>query len=221
MTNATGYVWILPAGATIASGINTHEITVDFDMNAVSGNISVYGTNQCGSGIQSPGFPVTIKPVPHTPVIYANGDTLSSDVPDGNQWYYEGSPILTGIGQTLVAYYTGWYWDKVILKGCGSDTSNNIYIVVTGINEPNSSSFIVYPVPSNGVFTVKMNPSKAESFDISISNNLGVVVFNRQNIMVQGPTGFLIDLGKVSSGVYTMVIQNTGQRVIRKIIINR
>ena len=190
-------------------------------MGSGPGSISVHGTNQCGDGAESSVFPVFIKLLPHTPVIHASGDTLFSNVPDGNQWYYDGIPIITGTGQTLMAYYTGWYWDRVFQNGCGSDTSNNIYIVVTGFNEPNSSSFIVYPVPSNGVFTVKMNTPKAESFDISISNNLGVVVFNRQNIMVQEPTDFLIDLGKVSSGVYTMVLQNTDQRVVRKIIINR
>jgi len=221
VTNATGYVWSLPAGANIASGDNTPQITVDFNMGAVSGGISAHGTNQCGVGVESPAFPVSIKLLPHTPVIYAGGDTLFSDVTDGNQWYYEGSPILTGTGQTLVAYYTGWYWDRVFLNGCGSDTSNNIHMVITGINEPASSSFVVYPVPSNGAFTLKMNTPEAESFDISISNNLGVVVFTRKNVQVRGPADLLIDLGLVSSGVYTMVIHNANYRVIRKILVNR
>ncbi len=221
VTNATGYTWNLPSGATIASGNNTNEITVDFDLFAVSGTISVNGINQCGTGIVSPGFPVAIKLLPHTPVIYAIGDTLFSDVPDGNQWYYEGTPIFHGTGQTLVAHFTGWYWDRVFINGCGSDTSNHIHFVITGISEPNSASFLVYPVPNNGVFTLKMNTPEAESFDISISNNLGVVVFTRQNIQVQRSADYLIDLGRVSSGVYTMVIHNSNYRIVRKIVVNR
>ncbi len=49
--NATGYIWILPSGASIASGANTNAITVNFSNTAVSGPISVYATNACGSSI--------------------------------------------------------------------------------------------------------------------------------------------------------------------------
>jgi len=62
INNAIGYVWELPEGASIASGLNTHAITVDFSNTAVSGNISVYGTNSCGNGIASPDFAVVVNP---------------------------------------------------------------------------------------------------------------------------------------------------------------
>jgi len=51
INNATSYVWTLPAGATGTS--TTNSITVDFGMSAVSGDISVYGSNACGDGITS------------------------------------------------------------------------------------------------------------------------------------------------------------------------
>jgi len=57
VTNATGYHWNLPSGATIAGGANTNSITVDFSPSAQSGNISVYGTNDCGSGTVSRNSP--------------------------------------------------------------------------------------------------------------------------------------------------------------------
>lgn len=49
VTNATTYVWTLPAGATIASGSGTPTITVNFAAKASSGNISVYASNNCGN----------------------------------------------------------------------------------------------------------------------------------------------------------------------------
>lgn len=64
ITNATGYVWSLPNGATIASGNNTNSITVNFSASSSSGNITVYGTNSCGNGTISPDFPVTVNPLP-------------------------------------------------------------------------------------------------------------------------------------------------------------
>ncbi len=50
ITGATSYVWTLPAGATIADGHGTNEVTIDFDLTAVSGDISVFGANDCGDG---------------------------------------------------------------------------------------------------------------------------------------------------------------------------
>ncbi|MBI4645146.1 MAG: hypothetical protein HY738_00785 [Bacteroidia bacterium] len=50
VTDATGYNWALPSGATIASGANTNSITVNFSVTASSGNITVYGVNDCGDG---------------------------------------------------------------------------------------------------------------------------------------------------------------------------
>jgi len=221
VANATGYSWSLPAGATISSGNNTANITVDFAMGAVSGDISVYGTNSCGSGTVSPSFHVSVKPVPATPTITNHGDTLYSSVATGNQWFYNGAPVSTGTGQVFVAHYTGWYWDEIIKNGCVSDTSNHIYIVVTGVNDPKTTSFVVYPVPNDGQFKLQINSPKAESFDISISNSIGASIYSRQNVMVNGPTDVLIDLRPVAAGVYTMVIRNSESQVVRKIIVNR
>jgi len=62
--NASTYTWTLPAGATIATGAGTRNITVNFGVTAVSGNITVSGTNSCGNGTSSPAFAVTVNPLP-------------------------------------------------------------------------------------------------------------------------------------------------------------
>jgi len=66
--NATGYVWSLPTGATITAGANTNTITVSFSYAAVSGVITVYGTNTFGNGTPSPNFSLTVN-LPPAPVI--------------------------------------------------------------------------------------------------------------------------------------------------------
>ena len=63
ITNAATYVWTLPVGATIASGSGTRSITVNFSASAVSGNISVLGSNACGDGAAS-SLAVTVNPLP-------------------------------------------------------------------------------------------------------------------------------------------------------------
>ncbi len=67
ISGATSYVWSVPTGATIVAGSGTNTITVNFGPTAVSGNISVYGTNICGNGTAST-LPVTLNSPP-VPVI--------------------------------------------------------------------------------------------------------------------------------------------------------
>lgn len=63
ITNATSYLWELPAGATITSGAGTPDVTVDFSLNSISGDIKVRGNNFCGDGISST-LAVTINQLP-------------------------------------------------------------------------------------------------------------------------------------------------------------
>ena len=76
ITNATGYMWTLPVGASIISGANTNSINVNFANNAVSGNITVMATNRCGNGIVSNSFAVTVNPLPSAAGIIIGTDTV-------------------------------------------------------------------------------------------------------------------------------------------------
>jgi hypothetical protein len=63
---ATSYVWTVPAGAYITSGQGTTSITVNFSPAAISGNMSVYGTNTAGSGPTS-NLAITVNTIPSQP----------------------------------------------------------------------------------------------------------------------------------------------------------
>lgn len=64
VTNATTYIWTLPAGATVTAGVATNSITVSFSASAVSGTITVQGSNACGVGAVSANFAITLNPLP-------------------------------------------------------------------------------------------------------------------------------------------------------------
>ncbi len=63
VAGATSYTWTVPSGSSIASGSGTSSIVVNFSPAAVSGNVTVAGTNQCGSGTAS-SFAVAVNPMP-------------------------------------------------------------------------------------------------------------------------------------------------------------
>lgn len=218
---ATGYSWTLPSGATIATGDNTPNITVDFAMGASSGVITVYGTNICGYGAVSPDFTITMDKKPDAPVITLNGYILTSNIPDGNQWYYNDAPITGATGQSLTALYDGWYWDVVTFGDCSSDSSNNIYVSVTGIGEPAGSKFIVYPVPSDGRFTLQIYTPKEETFVVNVYNSIGSSIYFKEDLTVKGQTDLTINLNPIPNGIYTIVLRNSEFRIIRKIMINK
>ncbi len=70
IANATSYIWTIPSGATITSGANTNSITVDFTISAVSGDVTVQGSNSCGTGIVSATYAVTVNYLPITSLIW-------------------------------------------------------------------------------------------------------------------------------------------------------
>jgi hypothetical protein len=79
VSNAVAYAWILPPGATITAGANTNAVEVSFDINAESGDVTVYGLNSCGNGLSSPPLPIDLIGLPEIvlqpvspPAVYAD-----------------------------------------------------------------------------------------------------------------------------------------------------
>ncbi len=89
ITGATDYIWIMPSGATIESGAHTSQIRVRFQPNYTSGNILVYGMNECAAG-QFSMLPVVGKTL--TGTLTLAGDTVKS----GDSFCYAKEEIWTG-----------------------------------------------------------------------------------------------------------------------------
>ena len=225
IANATGYFWTVPIGATISGGNNTNSITVDFSQLAVSGNVTVAGTNTCGSGTVSPNFAVTVNPIPAPPVItppaIAAGDTLYSSIPTGNQWYFNGILIPGATGPFYVTDSIGVYTDVVTVNGCPSLPSNGVYAHGVGIHEIQNGSISIFPVPNDGLFKLSINSPSKQTFTLDVYNYLGVVIFEQKDIEVKGLSERMIDLRPVPNGVYSVVLKNSEMQMVKKIVVNK
>ncbi|MEI6683957.1 MAG: T9SS type A sorting domain-containing protein [Bacteroidota bacterium] len=219
VAGALSYVWTVPTGATIATGFGTNAITVNYANNAVSGAVTVSGNNLCGNGTVS-SLSVTVNPIPATPVITANGYTLTSSAPAGNQWYRNSASIAGATAQSIVATLPGYYTTVVTLNGCVSDTSNKIYIVV-GINEKAAANVSIYPVPNDGRFSISISGSQEKSYQLAVFNTLGEKVYGEQTIDISGTTVTQVDLRPVPAGLYTVILKNSDNQVVSKIMVNR
>lgn len=220
--NVVYYLWDLPEGATIVSGENTNNIIVDFALDAQSGEIRVQAQNLCGTGPWGPPFHVTVNPIPPTPVASVDEQfVLHSDAPDGNQWYFNGELIEGANGQDYQAVEEGMYYTIVTLEECSSAPSNEVEVIFTGIGELKGSNFAIFPIPNDGKFTASIIIPGEDTFTVTIFNDLGLQVYKKTDIHVNGKAQLSIDLNNPAKGVYTVVFQGNEQKVIRKVLVTK
>jgi len=148
ITNATGYIWTVPPGASISSGANTNTITVTFG--SASGNVAVNGTSSaCGNGPVST-LAVTVNPIP-APTI--TGQT-SLCVNTGYFDYYT-QPSQSNYTWVIssggtIAYGAGTYHVTVNWTGSGAQTISVNYSTPAGCSAANPTvlNVTVNPVPA-------------------------------------------------------------------------
>ncbi len=149
--NATGYAWTVPAGCSIVSGDNSPSIVVDYSTAAVSGDITVAGTNFCGTGLPS-SLPVTIYPLP-VPELFglssvcagASGNIYSTEPGMTNyQWSVTGGTITAGGGTDIVMVT----WDVVGTQFISVNYTNSNLCSATS---PTVKSVVVNPLPAPSI----------------------------------------------------------------------
>ncbi len=219
ITGANSYIWVIPAGATIVSGTGTNSITVDFGFTSLSGNVSVNGVNDCGSGTASL-LMVTVNTKPATPVITLNANILTSDAPLGNQWYRDGVMIPGANAQTYTIPEDGTYTVLVTLNGCSSEQSNSIVVLHTGQAEHEAQKVNVYPNPTTGEFWLSINSKGTTFYEMKVLNGFGAVVYKADKLEVNGTFKQFFNLKGLSAGMYTLILNSNNQQITKKIVIN-
>ena len=154
-----------------------------------------------------PGQSVTItanaSPAGGTYAWYKNG-VLTSHT--GSTW--------TGLTVDDIGTYKVTYTDA---NGCSSTTSD---LAITG---QASDNLYVYPVPNNGVFTVRFFNTPNETATVSVFDSKGAKVYEKANITTLAYTGITVDLGPtMASGTYVVVVNNSaGKKIGAKRIVVR
>jgi hypothetical protein len=220
IANATSYVWTVPPGATIVSGAETNSITVDFVSTASSGVIKVYGSNDCGNGISSPDFNLVVNPIPPTPVITQNGNTLTSSANTGNQWYDENGFIAGATDPIYIPDHDGSFYVIVTINGCSSEPSNVIQILNVSIPDLEKTIVNVYPNPNTGVFWIEYSNSGSQKLlQIQIIDALGKTVYAKAPSSISIHSKDLIDLNSIPNGTYTILLLTDKKQISHQIVI--
>ncbi len=201
-----------PATSTAANPVITYNNAGVFNVQLIvsngSWNDTLIKTNY-----------ITVASPPATPVISANGFILTSNTVAGNQWYLNGAAITSATGQAHTATQSGWYWDIVTQSGCSSDTSNNIYLVMTGEREAAGNKVTVAPVPNNGMFKVVVTGLEENQCSITVWNDRGIAVFGSTCMPESGTLTAEISMKSVPPGVYLLELRSAKTYFLRKMLI--
>ncbi len=203
-----------------ASGLNNPNI---YNPVATPAQTTTYTvTVSDGAGSVSQQTTLTVHPLPATPVISQNGNTLTSSSATGNQWYDNNGPIAGATGQT---YECSWddYYHVVVTSafGCESEPSNVIYVVITGLEEVDANNMLsLYPNPFTDNTNIKFYLESGCSYQLTICNALGQEVMNlAKGISVEtGIQTIELSATEFEKGVYFCKLVTNNDLIIRKMI---
>jgi PKD repeat protein len=120
------------------------------------------------------------------------------------------------------------YEGAATLKVCGGNQcgeggwSTEFSIVVNtcvGIYENDKATMAVYPNPSTGQFTLDLTAN--DVVNVRIMNAIGEVVFEMNDLTVDGRTTTSIDLNSLAEGVYYLKLEGNHTNIFEKIVIAR
>ena len=160
---------------------------------------------------------VVVNPIPPTPVITLNVNTLTSNAVNGNQWYnLANGAISNATAQTYMPQQIGNYFVIVSLNGCSSDSSNIIYFDNTGIDDVENNTLIkIYPVPAfDKVFLDFQQLNGLQNTAISIYNIQGQMIL--QQTIMQSHTE--LNITQLAKGMYIVKVSNDKKSLMGKFV---
>ena len=162
VTNATGYTWTVPTGATIISGQGTTAIVVN--VGSTSGNVAVTPTNTCGNGTAASAA-VTVNgaasaagSISGNASVCANTSGLIysiSSVAGASSYTWavpSGASITAGQGTTAITVTMGSTAGNITvspISNCGNGTAATLAVSTAGGSTPLVEGFETSVPPSN------------------------------------------------------------------------
>lgn len=161
--------------------------------------------------------------------VYSNAGSMLATAPPVASAYV---PDLNDETQwrTEVINLTAFAKPQVLVKFVvTNDNGNNIYIddvnlmqsTSVGLVNQNKNyiGFDVFPNPTNGEVTLKINAANSGKTFISVSNMLGQLVFEKQVNMLSGINTIQIDTKDFAVGVYNITVMSNNSTSIKKLTV--
>lgn len=231
VSGATGYQWVIPAGASLISGQGSSTVSVAFSAAFVSDIIQVAATNSCGNG---PLRTLSLKSVPNTPGtitgplnICAGQSGLQyaiSPVNGATSYTWSkpvGATITNGQGTTNLTITMGAASGVLKVKAgnsCGFSVkkSLSLNVVCREMAESNVDELVVSPNPFNSTFTIRLEGvgAGAGPYTGVIYNSIGQLAEQFQLI-----NGTSLPIGeKLPEGFYIVKVETEKGSILSRIV---
>ncbi|NOX85727.1 MAG: T9SS type A sorting domain-containing protein [Chlorobi bacterium] len=159
-------------------------------------------------------------------VICHNGEITLDAGEDGTEYLWS-----TGETTRMITVYGEDYsigeqeFSCLVTNAAGCQNSDTLTIDVkdcSGIGEENASIGIkIFPNPNKGVFNLKIESQNSQTISLKIISVTGRVVYNLENIEINGTLTQQVDLSQMANGVYSLFIVGDHYVTNRKIVLNR
>ena len=228
-TNSESYIWKLePPSAGTISGTGTVG-TVTWDP-AFSGTaeVCVKSVNECNHSLYCDPLEVTVN---MNPVVDLGPDptilqteTVVLDAGNAGMTYLWSTGETT---QTITVGYTGnlfdTFWVDVNNSVCtGNDTIVVFFDDPVGIPENYGDiALLIAPNPNRGQFNIELSSSKEVTLSVSLVNNLGTAVYQKDKLIFSGKHTLNVNIRHLSDGMYTILINTHKQVITKKIIVQK
>lgn len=241
VANATSYNWTVPAGATIASGQGTASITVDFSGAFTSGQLTVISVNACGNssarslsvtgkparpnaitGIVNPAcggqtYTYSVATIPGTTSynwVVTPGGSLSFPFPmvvngkDASITWTPGAPATQGVSVSAS-------------NACGTSSTRTAAVTVNTCVRVAENTIVwsVYPNPANDMMTINFESADNSAFTVRLFDATGRMVLSEMLAAQAGVNTAQFEIGKLASGVYSLVIQSNDRKSVERLIV--
>ncbi|MCF8277303.1 MAG: T9SS type A sorting domain-containing protein [Flavobacteriales bacterium] len=163
--------------------------------------------NSFGCSATSLETTVVVNPLPVAPEISLNGTTLESDVPNGNQWYFEGAVLTGETNQTYTPTQNGYYY--ILLtdnNGCQA-FSDSISLLTVGLSGNDKDSQIsIFPNPAFDKISIQTEV--ADDYSFELYDAVGKLV---DSSVFFGQLHHLT-ISELNSGLYLLFVTNVDGR---------
>ena len=155
------------------------------------------------------------------PTVTQAGDSLISSSNNGNQWYFNNTPITGATTRSIKPSQSGAY--AVIVtdsSGCqrGSNTFNYVFTAVQNVN-PATIGLQVTPNPANSNFTIRFNMNALGPVNIALFNEAGQLMMNEQYSNFSGSFNKQYSSAGYAPGTYILQVKQKEKVYNQKILV--
>ncbi|MEP7168102.1 MAG: HYR domain-containing protein, partial [Bacteroidota bacterium] len=238
VSGATGYVWVIPAGATNFMGQGTTSIQFNAPANFATGNITVTATtNACTPGSSSArtisvsGAPATPGVVSINPSGWCVGQTINASVATASpqptyNWIITSGSIDAGQGSNNVDVITGNAHVIVQVRAintCGVSGNRTLHTYSAGCREEevnlSKNNISVAPNPAHDNLTVSIDAKQNSDLSLTLTDISGRIVLSEKHTATAGMNRYEVNLNTLSKGVYILQADFGGSGQKTKVVI--